>query len=393
MLESTSSQSEGTFAATLRYHDHKFYLITFYMSYTRINFSFALFITTDPHDDAAWVGPIRKIYNPWIHIDPDIFWDDDGSVHIASSGIHLQQLNLTTLETTAPVQIWSGTGGAYPEGPHLCKNDGWYYILIAEGGTEINQSVIIARSRNVYGPYESYGKNPILTNRNTDEYFQTVGHADLFQDGEGNWWRVALSTRSGPDWTNYPMGRESVLFPVTWEAGEWPSLEPIRGEMNGLLPSPDKNLPGKSARVGAGDVIDFEPGSEIPSHFVHWRPAPNPSRANLTPHIWYSPKDGQTFIARLRSHSLFEYSVDFSFSYTDVQQEAGIPVFLTNYQHLDLSIMALKAPDGQLRPHLQFRAETIGKLSISAPAPVVFPLPDLWVGRPVRLRIEAKDNC
>ena len=38
------------------------------------------------------------------------------------------------------------------EGPHLYKKDGYYYILHAESGTSIHHSVMIARSKNVFGP-------------------------------------------------------------------------------------------------------------------------------------------------------------------------------------------------------------------------------------------------
>lgn len=45
----------------------------------------------------------------------------------------------------------------------------------------------IARSKDIGGPYEANPANPVLTNANTTNYFQTVGHADLFQDASGNW--------------------------------------------------------------------------------------------------------------------------------------------------------------------------------------------------------------
>ena len=76
----------------------------------------------------------------------------------------------------------------------------------------------MARSKGIWGPYESCPYNPVLTNANTTEYrkqslrkrsflptyvdlriclVQTVGHADLFDDANGNWWAVALATRDG----------------------------------------------------------------------------------------------------------------------------------------------------------------------------------------------------
>jgi beta-xylosidase len=92
-----------------------------------------------------------------------------------------------------------------PEGPHIFRKDGYYYLLVAEGrlkveillasfgsdrqagGTGVNHMVTMARATTIDGPYKSNPSNPILTNANTSTYFQTVGHADLFQDASGNW--------------------------------------------------------------------------------------------------------------------------------------------------------------------------------------------------------------
>jgi beta-xylosidase len=57
---------------------------------------------------------------------------------------------------------------------------------------------------------------------------------------------VALSTRSGPQYINYPMGRETVMTPVTWKEGEWPYMDPIRGKMTGWPMAVNKNISGGS---------------------------------------------------------------------------------------------------------------------------------------------------
>ena len=59
-------------------------------------------------------------------------------------------------------EIWKGTGGNDPEGPHLYKKDGWYYLVISEGGTEYGHMITVARSRSVMGEYESCPFNPII---------------------------------------------------------------------------------------------------------------------------------------------------------------------------------------------------------------------------------------
>ena len=46
-------------------------------------------------------------------------------------------------------------------------------------------------------------------------------------------WAVALSTRSGPDYIHYPMGRETVMTAVSWPKGEYPTFTPVTGKMSG----------------------------------------------------------------------------------------------------------------------------------------------------------------
>ncbi|KAK3197516.1 hypothetical protein GRF29_216g440421, partial [Pseudopithomyces chartarum] len=218
-------QSEGIWASTIRYRDGTFYLITSYINQRKWDPKLILFTTKDPFKD-GWHGPIR-LQNPGHDIDPDLFWDQDGTPYVSvAAGISITPMDLTTgAPLGATFKVWNGTGDRNPEGPHLYRKDNWYYLLIGEGGTETNHSVTMARSRTLRGPYEGYDKNPVLTAKGTENYFQTVGHADLFQDAAGNWWGVALATRSGPEWVNYPMGRETVLVPVRWEEGEFPVFE------------------------------------------------------------------------------------------------------------------------------------------------------------------------
>lgn len=73
--------------------------------------------------------------------------------------------------------VWNGTGGMAPEGPHLYRKDGWYYLLAAEGGTGLGHMVTMARSQGLMGPYESNPANPVLTAANTSNYFQYVEYA------------------------------------------------------------------------------------------------------------------------------------------------------------------------------------------------------------------------
>lgn len=151
--------------------------------------------------------------------------------------------------------IWRGDpasdGKTDIEAPHMYQKDGYYYLIAADGGTFEGHKAVMARSRDIWGPFEAYDKNPVLTAAGTDEYVQNVGHADLFQDGSGAWWAVALGVRNETG-GRCPIGRETFLIPVHWPAGEWPVFDraKMQFERHALLAQPGKNpLPSHTERI------------------------------------------------------------------------------------------------------------------------------------------------
>ena len=168
-------------------------------------------------DDPAgeWSDPI------WVNqggIDPSLLFED-GKCYFMSTdnGIRLSEIDIKTgKKLTESKVIWNGTGGRYPEAPHIYKKDGWYYLMIAEGGTEYGHKETIARSRNIYGPYQSNPSNPILTHMNEHTQsnpIQGTGHADLIQAHDSSWWVVFLGFRPQSG-THHLLGRETFLAPV-----------------------------------------------------------------------------------------------------------------------------------------------------------------------------------
>ncbi|KAF7531361.1 hypothetical protein G7054_g8969 [Neopestalotiopsis clavispora] len=435
-LAETNRSTSGIWAPALRYHNGTFYLVTTLVDDDRAaddasRWDNVIFQADDPYDPTSWTN---AVHFDFVGYDTSPFWDTDGKVYITGShayhvfpGIQQAEANLETGEVGDWITLWNGTGGLAPEGPHIYLKDEWYYLLVAEGGTGLGHMVTMARSRSINGPYEANPANPVLTAANTTGYFQTVGHADLFSDPSGNWqvWAVALSTRSGPSWIDFPMGRETVLTSVTWEEGEYPVFSPISGEMSGwTFPPEDLDIDGDGPFIGQGDDIEFEPGSEVPAHFTYWRfPIPSsyqvsppdhantlqllPSNLNLTAlNGNYAGPSGQTFVGRRQQDTLFTYSVNMDFSPTSLEEEAGVSVFLTQNHHLDLGIAMLPAnsstlssfpgpvnattlPDDPSKPipQLRFRAMSY----IAVPDPVIVPLPDVWRGRALRLEIRASN--
>ncbi len=132
------------------------------------------------------------------------------------------------------------------EGPHLFKKDKYYYLMCAEGGTGGWHSEVILRAKNPTGPWEECPNNPILTQRtgldpNRRDPVSSAGHADIVEDGKGNWWAVFLACRPYEE-DMYNTGRDTYLLPVTWKNG-WPEIlaknTPIAtvGEKAGLKPN------------------------------------------------------------------------------------------------------------------------------------------------------------
>lgn len=409
------AQTDGIWAPTLRYNRGTFYVNVVYKNNVLDKVTGLIFNTTDPFSDDSWNAPVQ--YKP-VSIDPDLFWDDDGQAYMATAGTNLQTLDVTSGSLGEATRIWNGSTGNFLEGPHLYKKDGFYYLLTAEGGSGLNHSVTMARSENIWGPYQSYENNPVLTNRGSSEYFQNIGHADLFHDANGNWWSCALTWRSGPDGQIYPMGREMALTPVIWKENEWPSFAPVRGVQKGWYLPPSHNITGDGPFAGDPDVVDFESNSTIPRNFAFWRwpnknsyaisPPGHPATLQLTPSSatitagyknYSAGYDGREFtlIMRRQSDTLFQYSVDVSFEPTAQNEEVGVTVFLNQVQNINLGLVMLPRNDtngthSPLALHFRFLASGIQSNAKKVPAPFVVPVPTSWLHHPIRLMIRAESE-
>jgi len=191
-------------------------------------------------------------------MDPSLLFAADGRAYYTRhgngehGGIYQAELNLGAGQLAGePKLIWSGTGGIWPEGPHLYEIEGRYYLLISEGGTSTGHRLTIARSASPFGPFEPYAHNPILTHSDRPtEPIQATGHGDLVQASDGRWWIVFLGIRRW-DGEHHHLGRETFLAPVEWNAEGWPIINhgaPIALEMNAEGLPKGEPVPQPSAR-------------------------------------------------------------------------------------------------------------------------------------------------
>ena len=348
--ESQIPNGINIFAATLRYHDGTFYMIT-----TNIVGGGNFYVTaTNPA--GPWSDPI------WVNvpgIDPDLFWDDDGQAYIISSPFILYEVDLKTGELSEGKKVWNGTGGRYAEGPHIYKKDGWYYLMAAEGGTEEAHSETIARSNSIWGPYIDNPANPILTQCNAagqGKPIQGIGHADIIQAHDDSWWIVFHGYRNISDKTHHILGRETCLAPVTWPKNGWPVVNG-NGTVDVDMTCPTLPLKPVAAPPSKVDFDNEELGLDW--NYVQ---APTESNFSLTEREGFlrlkgaaetiSTSNTSTFVGRRLKHHYFTATTQLEFDPKNENEEAGL-VLLNNGSHFDI-IVSKKGDDRILTVKLQF---------------------------------------
>lgn len=350
-LKGTSSW-QGIYAPTIRYHAGTYYMIT-----TNVG-NGGNFMVTAQNPAGPWSEPV------WLKqqgIDPSLYFEDGKCYMVSNPGdaIWLCEINPQTGEQlTESKKLWQGDGGRYPEGPHIYKKDGYYYLLISEGGTELAHHLTIARSKHIDGPYESNPDNPILTNCSRlgqTLQIQGTGHGDFVQAADGSWWMVFLAYRNYGG-SYHHLGRETYLAPVEWKKREWPVVNGGR-PIDTLVQA--KTLPSVplEKHIGTGK---FAPTTGDAEWMYIQNPIANnygwlgescqenslvPSLASalsLLPHGTLSENNQPTFIGRRQENANFTAETLVGLAETDHSiaddLAAGLSVYQIHDGHLDFVV-------------------------------------------------------
>ena len=333
--------SDGIYAPTIRYHEGRFYMVT-----TNMTGGGNFYVwTEDPAGE--WSEPI------WVAqkgIDPSLLFDN-GKVYFTSNGTgwasvrgaYQCEIDIATGKQLSESKfLWTGTGGSYPEAPHLYHIGDWYYLTVAEGGTAEGHCVTIARSHDPYGPFESCPHNPILTHRSLMNEIQATGHADLIEDHHGNWWAVFLGYRYG-EYSWHHLGRETYLAPVEWTTDGWPVVNggnkvmPIMEVNRPMLPCP---WPASLERDDFDSpVLGFEWNYLRNPDYSHYSLTARPGWLQLScaaPTI--DELASPSFIGRRQEHFDCSVSTLLEFKPDSENEEAGLVVLADNLHHCEIVV-------------------------------------------------------
>ena len=244
-----------------------------------------------------------------------------------------QEYDATQGKLVGPItNIFQGSSLGLAEGPHLYRRDGWYHLLVAEGGTGMRHAVTTARSREITGPYEVHPDTHVLTRRfNPDVVLLRAGHGDIVDTPDGETYMVHLCSRPLPGVRRSVLGRETSIPKCVWGEDGWLRLhaDPI---------VPEASVPGPSG-LKASDAeatpvrYTLDATQRLPADF-QWLRSPLPDRLfslsdrpghlRLTGHESIGSTFEQALAARRQTDFDSDVETDVDAEPTSYHQMAGL---------------------------------------------------------------------
>ena len=338
--------SQGIWAATIRFHQGVFYVISTNMDQHRVLRKF-IWSSTDPA--GPWSDPIQI---DQMGVDPNLHFASDGKVYLTGNGrpagltlgIYQAELDIKTGKLlTENRRICEGSGDAHVEAPRLFERGGWWYLTMAEGGCQMRHIQTIFRSQSPWGPWEPCPRNPILTHRRYGaSSIHGLGHADFIEAHDGSWWVSFLAYRLTQVFHNH-LGRETFIAPMRWDEEGWPvianngTIEPVMD----VVTLPLKPWPAEPTR----DEFDT---SSLDHQWVMPRlPIANryslterPGWLTLLGNQWnLNDEKNPALMARRQQHWECRAAALLDASPLNAGQEAGFTVYLCFEHHYELAIL------------------------------------------------------
>ena len=236
----------GVWAPCLSYYSGVFYLVfSNVKSFDGIWKDSPNYVVTSKNISGEWSDPIYLNSSGF----DGSFFHEKGNIWYLNmlvdhrngkffGGIQLQQFNIKSKALDGPIHyLTQGTKMGVSEGPHLYKHNKYYYLLLAEGGTEYEHATTVLRSKSITGPYEEHPKNPILTSKHNHKHpLQKTGHASIVHTPNNTWYIVFLTARPLTTRGNCILGRETAIEELSWKDG-WPYLKSTLARVK--IPAPN----------------------------------------------------------------------------------------------------------------------------------------------------------
>lgn len=261
----------------------------------------------------------------------------------AFAGIALQEFDPAQGRLVGPKKnVYPGTELALVEGPHLYFREGWYYLLTAEGGTGYDHAVTLARSRDIWGPYEDHPQKHILTSKDHPHAaIQRAGHGDIVETSDGKTYLVHLCGRPTTQKRRCVLGRETSIQECRWGDDGWLYVK------DGPVPSLWVDVPGTRDESKYWDECRYTFDGELHKDF-QWLRTPEPERifkvgdGRLTLYgreaigSWFE----QALVARRQTHFSYDAETVVDFQPEDERQFAGLTAYYCRYNFFYLTVTA-----------------------------------------------------
>jgi beta-xylosidase/polygalacturonase len=195
----------GSWAPAIRYHDGLFYV--FFCTPEE-----GLYMSTakDPHGPWAPLHLVKRVAK-WE--DPCPFWDEDGQAYLGRSQHGAGPIIVHRMSPDGKRLLDDGVTvytGPIAEGTKFMKRNGWYYLIIPEGGVGTGWQTVL-RSKNIYGPYE---RKVVLEQGSTK--INGPHQGALVDTPDGSWWFYHFQETP-------VLGRVVHLQPARWQ-DDWPVM-------------------------------------------------------------------------------------------------------------------------------------------------------------------------
>lgn len=195
----------GSWAPAIRYHNGLYYV--YFCTPDE-----GLYMTTakDPHGPWAPLHLVKRVVK-WE--DPCPFWDEDGQAYLGRSRHGAGPIIVHKMSADGKTLLDEGKTvyeGPIAEGTKFLKRNGWYYLIIPEGGVGTGWQTVL-RSRNIYGPYQ---RKVVL-----EQGFTKINgpHQGALVDApDGSWWFYHFQETP-------VLGRVVHLQPARWQ-DDWPLM-------------------------------------------------------------------------------------------------------------------------------------------------------------------------